>query len=88
MKLTWTTFECGENSIPYNHSIAETPFGRFLITWKAWKDMPSYDLDESPFKDLPKIYEFRLKDAQDECEKRYIKAIDATGVNHATEAKE
>jgi hypothetical protein len=26
-----------------------TPFGRFLLTWKGWKDEPSYGFDETPW---------------------------------------
>jgi len=33
----------------YNHCIAETPFGRFLITWKGWKEYPVPTVDETPW---------------------------------------
>jgi hypothetical protein len=52
VKLEWT-----ENRPPtkdvcrYDHCIAETPFGRFLLTWKGWKTDWRYDLgfDETPW---------------------------------------
>jgi hypothetical protein len=34
---------------PYNHCFAETLFGRFLLTWKAWKDDPNHGFDETPW---------------------------------------
>ena len=33
----------------YNHVLGATPLGEFGITWKSWKDYPSFDIDESPF---------------------------------------
>ena len=71
----WKQYKCGDNGISYDHSILETPFGRFLITWKSWKDCPSFDVDESPLKDNPAIYEFSLEAAQEECERVYGEAI-------------
>jgi hypothetical protein len=35
--LIWTDEQKSNDEISYNHVIAETPFGRFLITWKGWK---------------------------------------------------
>ena len=32
----------------YDHVIAKTPFGEIRITWKSWKERPSYDV-EMPF---------------------------------------
>lgn len=47
--LAWTDERRPDDSCPYNHCIAETPFGRFLITWKGWKDDPSPTADETPW---------------------------------------
>ena len=33
----------------YSHVTAETPFGRFLITWKGWKDYDAPAVDETPW---------------------------------------
>lgn len=33
----------------YNHCSAETPFGRFLLTWKSWKDDPGFEFTETPW---------------------------------------
>jgi hypothetical protein len=35
----------------YDHCIAETPFGRFLITWKSWKEYDDPTVDETPWGD-------------------------------------
>jgi len=43
--MKWT-----ENNPPiegisfYNHTISETPIGKIIIEWKAWKDNISYDV--------------------------------------------
>lgn len=48
-KLEWSKIFAPNEEIRYTHVISETPFGRFLITWKSWKDDPSYDVDETPW---------------------------------------
>jgi hypothetical protein len=49
--LEWSKqFEPTEE-IRYNHVIADTPFGRFLITWKGWKLYDSCVVDETPWGD-------------------------------------
>ena len=35
----------------YDHCIAETPFGRFLISWKGWKQFDSPIAEERPWGD-------------------------------------
>lgn len=47
--LTWTGTKEPDQFCPYHHCIAETPFGRFLITWKGWKDDPCPTVDETPW---------------------------------------
>ena len=47
--LCWTENLPPSESCPYDHCIAETPFGRFLITWKSWKEYDSPIVDETPW---------------------------------------
>ena len=49
--LQWTdnTPPCEE--CRYDHCTAETPFGRFLISWKSWKQFDSPTVDETPWGD-------------------------------------
>jgi hypothetical protein len=49
--LQWTdnTPPCEE--CRYDHCTAETPFGRFLISWKSWKQFGSPTVDETPWGD-------------------------------------
>jgi hypothetical protein len=47
--LQWTESMPPNNECRYDHCIAETPFGRFLITWKSWKDYDSPTVDETPW---------------------------------------
>jgi hypothetical protein len=52
IKLEWTENRPPRNGVcRYDHCIAETPFGRFLLTWKGWKTDWQYDLgfDETPW---------------------------------------
>ncbi len=49
IKLEWSEERPPNDECHYNHVIAESPFGRFLITWKGWKDYPNPTIDESPW---------------------------------------
>jgi len=44
-KIHWTA-ECKPNMgvSHYDHTISETPLGKFIIEWKSWKENPSYDI--------------------------------------------
>lgn len=50
-RLYWTENMPPSESCRYDHCIAETPFGRFLITWKSWKEYDSPTVDETPWGD-------------------------------------
>jgi len=50
--LSWSEERQPCEECRYNHCIAETPFGRFLISWKGWKEHPAVTAvtaDETPF---------------------------------------
>ena len=50
VSLEWTAPNVPNNDCRYNHCISETPFGRFLLTWKGWrKDDPEYGFDKTPW---------------------------------------
>jgi len=53
-KLNWTENRDPCDECSYSHCIADTPFGRFLLTWKVWKTDISYPLgfDETPWGDI------------------------------------
>lgn len=46
--LQWSKPAPANDEIHYDHVIAQTPFGRILITWKSWKDQPKFDIEEMP----------------------------------------
>lgn len=50
--LQWREPAPANEEIRYDHVIAQTPFGRILITWKGWKSHSSYDVEEAPGQDL------------------------------------
>ncbi len=50
--LKWTEPQQPNDEVCYNHVIAQTPFGRFLITWKGWKKYDSPTIDETPWGDF------------------------------------
>jgi hypothetical protein len=47
--LQWSENKPPSEECRYDHCIAETPFGRFLITWKSWKQFDSPTVDEAPW---------------------------------------
>ena len=50
-RLQWTeNMPPGEDCL-YDHCTAETPFGRFLISWRSWKQFDSPTVDEAPWGD-------------------------------------
>ncbi len=78
--LVWTDpMPPTKGSHPYDHVAAQTPFGEILITWKGWKDYPSYCVDTHP---LPEYFYSgnTLEDAKENAERAYLDALAASGV--------
>jgi hypothetical protein len=74
--LEWSDEMQSTKEIPYNHVIAQTPFGRILITWKGWKEHDCPTVDEHPVQGF--FYAgMDLNDAKQISENAYFKAIDA-----------
>lgn len=51
IQLTWTEHRPPCPEVRYDHHIAETPFGRFVLTWKGWKRRGDEGIgfDETPW---------------------------------------
>jgi hypothetical protein len=49
--LQWTENIPPGEGCRYDHCIARTPFGRFLISWKGWEKFDSPTVDETPWGD-------------------------------------
>lgn len=62
--LEWTKPSKPTDDCHYNHVIAETPFGRFLLTWKDWKDYPDYGFDNTPWGEVEYHGWTTIEDAQ------------------------
>jgi len=75
--LVWTEQRKPNNDCSYNHCIAETPFGRFLLTWKGWKEQPadSMGFDETPWGDVWYGYWGSVEGAQKEAEDMLLEKI-------------
>ena len=43
--MKWSEVNKGNDNIHYDHVTLDTPLGEFVITWKSWKENPSYDLE-------------------------------------------
>lgn len=71
-KLVWTDPKKPGPGCSYDNMEAQTPFGKYLITWKSWKDRPSYAIE---FQDGYVASENSLADARDAAQADYEKRI-------------
>jgi hypothetical protein len=70
--------------VRYNHVIGSTPLGRFLITWKGWKEDgdKGFSIDEAPWDNFssPTDYlvgGYDLEETKKVCEDAFIAKITA-----------
>ncbi len=47
--ISWTDKLKPSEEIRYDHVIGGTPLGDFEITWKSWKEYPSYTIEHKAF---------------------------------------
>jgi hypothetical protein len=48
-QIQWSEEHEPNADCSYNHIIGDTPFGRFLLTWKGWKTYFDGTFDEMPW---------------------------------------
>lgn len=75
--LKWTPELPPNDSCYYHHTSAETPFGRFLLTWKGWKEDPIYGFDETPWNEVEYRGWATVKEAQEWAEQELIRRADS-----------
>ena len=51
--IEWTDVLEPNESVRYHHVYGYTPIGRFLITWKGWKDEDYPVIDQIPWTHIP-----------------------------------
>ncbi len=49
VELVWSKNSSPSKDCSYDHCTADTPFGRFRITWKSWKSFGDPVIDETPW---------------------------------------
>lgn len=62
--LKWTPASPPNKEYRYNHTTADTPFGRFLLTWKGWKEFDSPGFDETPWGEIKYLGWNTVEEAQ------------------------
>ena len=72
--IKWTEPQQPNSDIRYNHITAQTPFGRFVITWKGWKEYDSPTIDETPWGDFGGVG-YDLEDAKIIAQTEYERRI-------------
>jgi len=81
MKLEWSEISDPNDECCYTHTVAQTPFGRFQLTWKGWKEdiSASMGFDETPWGDV--VYDWwnsideAKQWAEDEMNKRLTELV-------------
>ena len=72
--LVWTEPSKPTQEVPYDHCTAFTPFGRFLITWKSWKDNYWPTVDETPWGEFFGSWP-DLEEAKTACEAEFARRL-------------
>ena len=67
--IQWSEETGSNDQCCYDHVIGEYPMGRVLITWKSWKDDPSFDVECDNFGWIGT--EYSLKDAKQLAQRNY-----------------
>ena len=82
LKLKWSNDLPPSEDCHYNHSICNTPFGRFLLTWKGWKPKGSGGIgfDETPWGEAWYGYWNTPHEAKIEAEKVYAQKLNAASI--------
>jgi hypothetical protein len=73
-RLQWSEPAEPNAQCHYTHCTAQTPFGRFLVTWKGWKEHDCPTIDETPWGEFGGAY-FDLDEAKAEAEKMYAQRL-------------
>jgi len=79
--LSWSEERQPCEGCRYNHCIAETPFGRFLISWKGWKDHFAVTADETPFGDWFECWN-SVEEAKSGCQSEYNRRLALVPLSH------
>ena len=72
--LEWTDATPPDHASHYDHCFAETPFGRFMLTWKGWNTYPSYTADETPWNEWAGTWN-TLAEAKQACETEFARRL-------------
>lgn len=72
--LQWSEEQEANEEIRYSHVTCNTPFGRFVITWKGWKENDWPTVDETPWGEWGGSFP-TVADAVQQCTEEYAKRI-------------
>ena len=73
--IVWGVHGEPNDKIRYDHVVGVTPIGEYLITWKSWKEYPTFTIDAHPFNSDFCPCEMYLHKAKDECQKHFDRMI-------------
>jgi hypothetical protein len=73
--IEWSEELSPNESYRYNHVIGTSPLGKFVITWKSWKDTSGFYVEETPFQGGHYICEYSLDEAKSRCQQLYTQTL-------------
>lgn len=74
-KLKWSEISEPNDICCYTHTYADTPFGRFLLTWKSWKTYFDAGFDETPWGEIAYHGWSSVEEAQEWAEEEMHKKL-------------
>lgn len=79
--LQWSGHLKPNEEIRYDHLLAQTPFGRILITWKGWKEQWDMVIDEHPVGTARGCYAgSTIEEAIETAKQKYLEALRGAGI--------
>lgn len=72
--IEWSEEQNSNELVSYNHVIGTCPFGEFIITWKGWKEHPSYSI-AAPWEEYIDC-QYSLDKAINVCQNEFFEKLD------------
>lgn len=72
--ISWSEPSLPNESIGYDHIIGTTPIGRFVVTWKGWKEYDPPAIDETPWGEFGGVAG-TVAEAKEECWCQYHERV-------------
>ena len=72
-ELIWSEEKQASRAIHYTHVTASMPVSQFTITWKGWKESPSFDVESSSWGYIGSGFD--LEEAKEICQNEFNRLV-------------